>query len=380
MINQQSIKIHKKLKGKIEIRNKAPLKTKKDLSVFYTPGVGAVSSYLAKHKNESRGLTIKNNSVAVVSDGSAVLGLGNLGPEGAIPVMEGKAMIFKEFAGIDAFPIILDTQNTDEIINTIKNIAPVFGGINLEDISAPRCFEIENKLKEILDIPVFHDDQHGTAIAVLAALINAFKVINKKINSSKIVILGAGAAGIAIAELLLKYGAGNIMVLDSKGIICKTRKGINKYKKRIAQKTNGKNICGVLDDAVIEADAIIGVSAPNIIKPRHIKLMAKKPIVFALSNPIPEIMPIEAKKAGAFIIATGRSDFPNQINNALVFPGIFRGALDSRIKKITDDMKINAAKNLAALIKKPAPDKIIPSVFDKKVVDAVVNSIRIHTP
>ena len=374
------IKIHEKLKGKIEIRSKAPLKTKKDLSIFYTPGVGAVSSYLAKHKNKSRELTIKNNSLAVVSDGSAVLGLGNLGPEGAIPVMEGKAMIFKEFAGIDAFPIILDTQNTDEIINTIKNIAPVFGGINLEDISAPRCFEIENKLKEILDIPVFHDDQHGTAIAVLAALINAFKVINKKINSSKIVILGAGAAGIAIAELLLKYGAGNIMVLDSKGIICKTRKGINKYKKRIAQKTNGKNICGVLDDAVIEADAIIGVSAPNIIKPRHIKLMAKKPIVFALSNPIPEIMPIEAKKAGAFIIATGRSDFPNQINNALVFPGIFRGALDSRIKKITDDMKINAAKNLAALIKKPAPDKIIPSVFDKKVVDAVVNSIRIHTP
>jgi malate dehydrogenase (oxaloacetate-decarboxylating) len=379
-MNSESIKIHEKLKGKIEIRSKAPLKTKKDLSVFYTPGVGAVSSYLAKHKNESRGLTIKNNSVAVISDGSAVLGLGNIGPEAAIPVMEGKAMIFKEFAGIDAFPIILNTQNTDEIINTIKNIAPVFGGINLEDISAPRCFEIEKQLKEILDIPVFHDDQHGTAIAVLAALINAFKIVNKKINESKIVILGAGAAGIAIAELLLKYGAGDIMVLDSKGIICKTRKGINEYKKRIAQKTNGKNICGVLDDAVIEADAIIGVSAPNIIKPRHIKLMAKKPIVFALSNPIPEIMPIEAKKAGAFIIATGRSDFPNQINNALVFPGIFRGALDNRIKKITDDMKIKAAKNLAALIKKPAPDKIIPSVFDKKVVNAVANSIRVHTP
>jgi len=379
-MNSESIKIHEKLKGKIEIRSKAPLKTKKDLSVFYTPGVGAVSSYLAKHKNESRGLTIKNNSVAVISDGSAVLGLGNIGPEAAIPVMEGKAMIFKEFAGIDAFPIILNTQNTDEIINTIKNIAPVFGGINLEDISAPRCFEIEKQLKEILDIPVFHDDQHGTAIAVLAALINAFKIVNKKINESKIVILGAGAAGIAIAELLLKYGAGDIMVLDSKGIICKTRKGINEYKKRIAQKTNGKNICGVLDDAVIEADAIIGVSAPNIIKPRHIKLMAKKPIVFALSNPIPEIMPIEAKKAGAFIIATGRSDFPNQIKNALVFPGIFRGALDSRIKKITDDMKIKAAKNLAALIKKPAPDKIIPSVFDKKVVNAVANSIRVHTP
>jgi malate dehydrogenase (oxaloacetate-decarboxylating) len=374
------IKIHEKLKGKIEIRSKAPLKTKKDLSIFYTPGVGAVSSYLAKHKNKSRELTIKNNSVAVVSDGSAVLGLGNLGPEGAIPVMEGKAMIFKEFAGIDAFPIVLDTQKTGEIINIVKNIAPVFGGINLEDISAPRCFEIEKQLKEILDIPVFHDDQHGTAIAVLAALINAFWIANKKINESKIVILGAGAAGIAISNLLLKYGTGELIVLDSKGVICKSREDMNEYKKQISQKTNGKNISGTLDEAIVGADVVIGVSAPRAIKPRHIKLMAKKPIVFALSNPIPEIMPIEAKKAGAFIIATGRSDFPNQINNALVFPGVFRGALDNRVKKITDDMKIKSAKNLAALIKKPAPDKIIPSVFDKKVVNAVANSIRVHTP
>jgi malate dehydrogenase (oxaloacetate-decarboxylating) len=374
------IKIHEKLKGKIEIRSKAPLKTKKDLSIFYTPGVGAVSSYLAKHKNKSRELTIKNNSVAVVSDGSAVLGLGNLGPEGAIPVMEGKAMIFKEFAGIDAFPIVLDTQKTGEIINIVKNIAPVFGGINLEDISAPRCFEIEKQLKEILDIPVFHDDQHGTAIAVLAALINAFWIANKKINESKIVILGAGAAGIAISNLLLKYGTGELIVLDSKGVICKSREDMNEYKKQISQKTNGKNISGMLDEAIVGADVVIGVSAPRAIKPRHIKLMAKKPIVFALSNPIPEIMPIEAKKAGAFIIATGRSDFPNQINNALVFPGVFRGALDNRVKKITDDMKIKSAKNLAALIKKPAPDKIIPSVFDKKVVNAVANSIRVHTP
>ena len=374
------IKIHEKLKGKIEIRSKAPLKTKKDLSIFYTPGVGAVSSYLAKHKNKSRELTIKNNSVAVVSDGSAVLGLGNLGPEGAIPVMEGKAMIFKEFAGIDAFPIVLDTQKTGEIINIVKNIAPVFGGINLEDISAPRCFEIEKQLKEILDIPVFHDDQHGTAIAVLAALINAFWIANKKINESKIVILGAGAAGIAISNLLLKYGTGELIVLDSKGVICKSREDMNEYKKQISQKTNGKNISGMLDEAIVGADVVIGVSAPRAIKPRHIKLMAKKPIVFALSNPIPEIMPIEAKKAGAFIIATGRSDFQNQINNALVFPGVFRGALDNRVKKITDDMKIKSAKNLAALIKKPAPDKIIPSVFDKKVVNAVANSIRVHTP
>jgi len=376
MINQQSIKIHKKLKGKIEIKSKAPLRTKKDLSIFYTPGVGAVSLYLTKHKKESGGMTIKNNSVAIVSDGSAVLGLGNIGPEGAIPVMEGKAMIFKEFANIDAMPIVLNTQDPEEIIKTVKYIEPVFGGINLEDISAPRCFEIETRLKKIMDIPVFHDDQHGTAIVVLAALINAAKVAGKKISKSKIVILGAGAAGIAIAELLLKYGAKNILVLDSKGIICKSRSDLNKYKKSLAGRTNGKNICGTLDEAVKNADAVIGVSAPNIIKPRHLKSMAKKPIVFALSNPVPEIMPDIAKKAGAYIVATGRSDFPNQINNALVFPGIFRGALDKRVKQITDAMKLKAAKKLAVLVKNPSSDKIIPSIFDKKVVKAVASAIQ----
>jgi malate dehydrogenase (oxaloacetate-decarboxylating) len=375
-MNNQSIKIHKKLKGKIEIKSKAPLKTKKDLRLFYTPGVGAVSSYLAKNKSQARGMTIKNNLVAVVSDGSAVLGLGNIGPEGAIPVMEGKAMIFKEFANIDAFPIVLTTQDTNEIINTVKYIAPVFGGINLEDISAPRCFEIESKLKEILDIPVFHDDQHGTAIVALAGLINAFKVAKKDISKSKIVVIGAGAAGIAISNLLLQFGVGDILLLDSRGIISKSRSDLNPFKAAMAAKTNKHNISGGLNDAIQTADAVIGVSAPNLLKQEHIKLMGDRAIVFGLSNPIPEIMPNIAKKAGAFVIATGRSDFPNQINNALVFPGIFRGALDRKVWQITDTMKLNAAKKLAELIKKPTPDKIIPSVFDKKVVKAVASAIK----
>ena len=375
MINQQSIKIHKKLKGKIEIRSKAPLKTKKDLSIFYTPGVGAVSSYLAMNKKESRGMTIKNNSVAIVSDGSAVLGLGNIGPEGAIPVMEGKAMIFKEFGGVDAFPIVLNTQDSEEIIKTVKYIEPVFGGINLEDISAPRCFEIENRLKEMLKIPVFHDDQHGTAIVVLAGLINSFKIAKKDFRRARIIIVGAGAAGMAIANLLLQYGAGDIILLDSKGIISEARTDLNPFKKEMAAKTNKKNINGGLNEALMGADAVIGVSAPDIIKLNHIQSMAKKAVVFALSNPAPEIMPDIARKGGAFIIATGRSDFPNQINNALVFPGIFRGALDKKVYQITDSMKINAAKKLATLIKKPTPDKIIPSVFDKKVAKAVASAI-----
>ncbi|KKR02810.1 MAG: Malic enzyme, NAD binding domain protein [Parcubacteria group bacterium GW2011_GWF2_39_13b] len=350
MFSRQSIKIHKKLKGKIEIKSKAPLKTKKDLSVFYTPGVGAVSSYLAKNKKKAREMTIKNNSVAIVSDGSAVLGLGNIGPEGAIPVMEGKAMIFKEFGGVDAFPIVLNTQDTEEIIKAVQNIEPVFGGINLEDISAPRCFEIENRLKNLLDIPVFHDDQHGTAIVVLAGLINSFKIVKKDFSRAKIVIIGAGAAGIAIANLLLQYGAGDIILLDSQGIISKSRTNLNPFKKEMAEKTNKKNINGGIGEALLGADAVVGVSAPDIIKLSHVQSMAKKAVVFALSNPVPEIMPAIAKKAGAFIIATGRSDFPNQINNALVFPGIFRGALDKKVSQITDLMKINAAKKLAALL------------------------------
>ncbi len=370
------IDVHKKLHGKLSIVSKKSIKTLDDLSILYTPGVGAASSYLAAHKNEIRKMTIKGNTVAVVSDGSAVLGLGNLGPEGAIPVMEGKCVLFKEFAGIDAFPIVLDTQNTDEIVETVKNIAPIFGGINLEDISAPRCFEIEERLEKILDIPLMHDDQHGTAIVVMAGLINAFKVVKKDIKKSKIIIVGAGAAGNAVAKLLHQIGAGDVIVIDSKGIIDRDRKDLDPYKKHLSEITNKENICGNVLAAVKGADAIIGVSKPGAIESQHIKLMAEKPIVFALANPIPEIMPDVAKKAGAFIVATGRSDFPNQINNVLGFPGIFRGALDHNVKKITQEIKLKAAKVLAYLVKNPNPINIIPSVFDKRVAKAVAGAVR----
>jgi len=370
------IDIHKKLHGKISVVSKKPIKTLDDLSILYTPGVGVAASYLAAHKSEIRKMTIKSNSVAVVSDGSAVLGLGNIGPEGAIPVMEGKCVLFKEFAGIDAFPIVLDTQDTDEIVETIKNIAPVFGGINLEDISAPRCFEIEERLEKILDIPLMHDDQHGTAIVVMAGLINAFKVAKKDIKKSKIVIVGAGAAGNAIAKLLHKVGAGDVIVIDSKGIIDRHRKDLNPYKKLLAEITNKDNICGNVLAAANVADAIIGVSKPGSITVSHIKLMAKKPIVFALANPVPEILPDTAKKAGAYIIATGRSDFPNQINNVLGFPGIFRGALDHNVKKITPEIKLAAAKKLASLVNSPSANNIIPSVLDRCVAKAVASVVK----
>jgi len=370
------IDIHKKLHGKISVVSKKPIKTLDDLSILYTPGVGVAASYLAAHKSEIRKMTIKSNSVAVVSDGSAVLGLGNIGPEGAIPVMEGKCVLFKEFAGIDAFPIVLDTQDTDEIVETIKNIAPVFGGINLEDISAPRCFEIEERLEKILDIPLMHDDQHGTAIVVMAGLINAFKVAKKDIKKSKIVIVGAGAAGNAIAKLLHKVGAGDVIVIDSKGIIDRHRKDLNPYKKLLAEITNKDNICGNVLAAANVADAIIGVSKPGSITVSHIKLMAKKPIVFALANPVPEILPDTAKKAGAYIIATGRSDFPNQINNVLGFPGIFRGALDHNVKKITPEIKLAAAKKLASLVNSPSANNIIPSVLDRRVAKTVASVVK----
>ena len=376
-LGNKSLELHRKLKGKIGIAAKARLRTMRDLSLFYTPGVGAVASYLAKHKKDVGALTMKNNSVAVISDGSAVLGLGNIGPEGALPVMEGKAMIFKEFAGIDAFPIVLKTQDPDEIVKTVINISPVFGGINLEDISAPRCFEIERRLIEALDIPVMHDDQHGTAIIVLAGLINALKVAGKSPKRSKIIVFGAGAAGTAITKILVKFGVGNIIVLDSQGIISRKRPGLNIYKKSLASITNKKNITGSLDDAVTGADALIGVSLkPGAFRPEHIKKMSPKPIVFALANPIPEIMPNEALKAGAFIAASGRSDFKNQINNALAFPGVFRGALDRGVKKITDEIKIKVAKKLAALVRRPTPKYIIPSVLDKQVVKAVASAVK----
>ena len=375
-IGEKAIAQHKKLKGKLSIISKASLETKEDLSIYYTPGVGAVSTYLARHKTELRDFTIKRNCVAVISDGSAVLGLGNLGPEGALPVMEGKCQLFKTFANVDAFPIVLDTQDVNEIVETIKHIAPVFGGINLEDISAPRCFEIENQLIEELDIPVMHDDQHGTAVVVLAALINAAKVAGKKMSRLKITIVGAGASAIAVARLMILEGVGDVILVDSKAIVSRERSDINLAKKEIIKITNKANISGPMEKAIKGADVLIGLAKAGLFKPEHIKSMAKKPIVFAMANPVPEILPNEAKRAGAYVVATGRSDFPNQINNVLGFPGIFRGALDNNVRKITPQMRLLAAKNLAALIKKPTPTNIIPSPFDKRVVKAVAKAIK----
>ncbi len=375
-LSKKTLDYHKKLNGKIGVFSKAPLKTINDLKLAYTPGVGAVSSYLATHKDEVKKYTIKKNTVAVISDGSAVLGLGNIGAEGAMPVMEGKAMIFKEFAGIDAFPIILDTQDTEEIISTVKNIAPVFGAINLEDISAPRCFEIEKRLQKMLDIFILHDDQHATAIIVLAGLINAFKVAKKDMKKSSIAVIGAGAAGDAVARLLHSYGVGDILVVDTKGIVSKKRKDLPPHKKELASLTNKNNREGSIADALVNMDAVVGVSSPGIIKPEMIKTMNEKPIIFALANPVPEIMPDIAKKAGAFIVATGRSDFPNQINNALVFPGLFRGVLNHNIKEVTNEMQINVAKKIASLVKNPKTDKIITSIFDPKLVKTIVLSLK----
>lgn len=373
---KRALAVHKKLRGKVEINPKASVKDKDDLSICYTPGVGTVSTYLAQHKDKVRDYTMKGNTVAIVSDGSAVLGLGNIGPEGALPVMEGKAMLFKALAGVDAFPIVLATQDTEQIIATVKNIAPVFGGINLEDISAPRCFEIERRLQEELDIPVIHDDQHGTAMVVLSGMINAFKVVKKNIKTANIVIAGAGAAGQAIADLLILFGAGNIILVDSKGIISRKRTDLDEYKKKLLKRTNKQNISGDLGVALSGADAFIGVSKGNTVTTTHIKSMAPKAIVFALANPIPEIMPDTAKQAGALVVATGRSDFANQVNNSLGFPGIFRGALDHRVRKITDVMLMRGAKNLASLVKKPTAESIMPNAFDKRVVPAVAKAIR----
>ena len=373
---QKAIALHKKLKGKISVVSKVAVKTPLDLSLYYTPGVGAVSSYLAGHKSEVRDFTIKRNTVAVVSDGSAVLGLGNIGPEGAMPVMEGKCQLFKAFANVDAFPIILDTQNTDEIVATVKHIAPIFGGINLEDISAPRCFDIERRLINELDIPVMHDDQHGTAVVVLAAMINALKVVKKTLAQSKIVIVGAGAAGMTTAKLLLLADANDVILVDSEAIICRRRVYTNQFKSEIAKVTNKQNISGSLEEAVKGADVLMGLSKAGLFKPEHIKSMATNPVVFAMANPVPEIMPGEALKAGAAVVATGRSDFPNQINNVLGFPGIFRGALDNNVKKITPEMKLRVAKSLAALVKKPTASHIMPSPFDKRVVKAVAKAIK----
>lgn len=374
--NKLALALHKKLKGKIEVKSKGSLKTVDDWSTMYTPGVGAVSLHLSKKPEDARHYTIKGNTVAVVSDGSAVLGLGNLGAYGALPVMEGKCAIFKEMANVDAFPIVLDTQDPEEIIRIVKAIAPGFGGINLEDISAPNCFYIENRLKAELTIPVMHDDQHGTAIVVLAGLLNASKVVKKKIETLKVVIVGAGAAGRAIALLLMKAGIDDVIVTDSKGTLVVGRQALDGYKRELAQTTNPRKIEGDLLQAVTGADVIVGVSGPGSIAPAHIEVMASQAIVFALANPIPEIMPEDAKRAGAAVVATGRSDFPNQVNNSLAFPGIFRGALDNGVTEITDDMKLEAAKKIASVIKKPTPTNVIPPVMTPGLVKLVASAIK----
>ncbi len=383
--NKESLELHRKHKGKIEVTSKIDVQTSHDLSRVYSPGVAAPCLAIAADVNEAYNLTLKGNTVAVVSDGSAVLGLGNIGAAAAIPVMEGKAMLFKKFAGLNAFPICLDTQDTAEIIRTVKLIAPVFGGINLEDISAPRSFEIEQSLQDI-GIPVFHDDQHGTAIVTLAGLINACKVLGKELSQLKIVVNGAGAAGIAITNLLRCHdnehdhgsclAVKSVIVCDSKGIISKDRDNLNEVKQKLLSYTNPENKSGLLLDAMIDADVFIGVSKGNLLEAEHIKAMAENPIVFALANPTPEIMPDKAKELGVAVIATGRSDYPNQVNNVLAFPGIFKGALEVRAERITADMKVAAAEAIAACELNPTTDRIIPNALNMNIADKVAQAVK----
>lgn len=378
--SKKSLEIHKKLRGKIEIQSKIKIKNKYDLSIAYTPGVAEVCRLIQKDESAINTHTSRGNTIAVVTDGSAVLGLGNIGPKAAMPVMEGKALLFKEFGNVDAVPICLDTQDQDEIVETIKRLAPSFSGINLEDISAPRCFYVEERLKKELDIPVFHDDQHGTAIVVLAALINALKVVKKELNKIKVVVNGAGSAAIAITKLLIKAGVDSkkLVMVDSKGIINRKRKDLNSFKSEIAKSTNSKNIEGGLEEALKESDLFIGVSVANALKKEWISYMNDNPIVFAMANPNPEISFEDVKKTKIAVFGTGRSDYPNQINNVLVFPGVFRGAIDNRVKKITDDMKIKAAYAIAGLIKKGELNKnyIIPSPLDRRVAKEVARVIK----
>ncbi|MCP9291099.1 NAD(P)-dependent malic enzyme [Gracilimonas sediminicola] len=371
-----AIEAHQKHKGKISIEPKMPLETKDDLSIAYTPGVAKPCEEIADDKEKAYSYTAKGNMVAVVSDGSAVLGLGNIGPEASLPVMEGKSVLFKKFANVDAFPIVLDTQDTDQIVQTVKMIAPGFGGINLEDISAPRCFEIERRLKEELNIPVFHDDQHGTAIVTLAGMYNAMRLTGKKLEDLYVVVNGSGAAGVAIVNLLFEAGVKDVVMCDSRGIIHKERTDLNDTKKRMAEITNKGHRTGQLKDAISGSDAFIGVSVPGVLTQDMVKTMNKDPMIFAMSNPIPEIMPEDAKAAGAAIVATGRSDFPNQINNVLAFPGIFRGALDARTTNLTTKMFITAAKAIADCVDDLSADKIIPSPFDERVAQQVAKSIK----
>ena len=375
--NELALKLHEEKQGKIEVVSKVPVNTKEDLSLAYTPGVAEPCRKIAKDKEEVYRYTNKGNMVAVVTDGTAVLGLGDIGPEAGMPVMEGKCVLFKEFGNVDAFPICLDTKDTNEIVETIVRIAPSFGGINLEDISAPRCFEIEKKLKERLSIPVFHDDQHGTAIVLLAALINALKVVHKEVEEIKVVISGAGAAGSAIGKLLMEYGVKHLMYVDKDGILNKdTAK--NEAQLELCKNTNLENLSGTIGDALVGADVFIGVSAPNIVKKEMVSKMNHDAIVFPMANPTPEIMPVEAFEGGACIVGTGRSDYPNQINNVLVFPGLFRGALDARAKEITEEMKMRAAMAIAELVSEEElkEDYIIPGVFDKRVATAVAKAVK----
>ena len=375
---EQALALHKQWNGKLDTTPKCQVKSREDLAIAYTPGVAEPCKVIAQNKGEAYQYTIKSNTIAVISDGSAVLGLGNIGAEAAMPVMEGKAVLFKEFAGVNAFPICLDTQDTEEIIRTVVNIAPAFGGINLEDISAPRCFEIETRLKELLDIPVFHDDQHGTAIVVLAGIINALKVTGKKKEACRIVINGAGSAGIAIGRLLLRYGFPHIVLCDKTGILHKNTPDLNWMQKEMMELTNLEGKTGTLADAMAGADIFIGVSAPGIVTPQMVSSMNTDPILFAMANPVPEIMPDAAKKAGAKVVGTGRSDFPNQVNNVVAFPGIFKGALEGRASQITEEMKLSAALAIASLVPEEElnEDNILPEAFDPRVAETVSAAIQ----
>jgi len=373
------LELYRKVGGRVETKGKVTLTSKEDFAIYYTPGVGKVSTHLSEHPEDARELSIKGNSVAVVSDGTAVLGLGDIGPYGALPVMEGKALIFKQLAGIDAWPLVLDTKDPEEIIRIVKAVAPNFGGINLEDIAAPQCFDIEQRLIEELDIPVMHDDQHGTAMVTLAGLINAAKVVGKDLNTMTAVVNGVGAAGVAIMRLVKRaYPGLTLRAVDSKGIVSSSRSDINGVKQLLlSEGVIAGDRDGDLGAALSGADIFIGVSKANILSQEMVRAMNAGPIVFAMANPVPEIMPEDAKVAGVAVMATGRSDFPNQINNALVFPGVFRGALDGKVRKITDDMKVRAAEALAALVENPTPEFIVPDILDERVVPAVAAAMRV---
>lgn len=379
-IQEKALKLHKEWNGKLETVSKTPVKSREDLSLAYTPGVAEPCKVIAQDKEAAYQYTMKANTVAVVSDGSAVLGLGNIGPHAALPVMEGKAVLFKEFGGVNAVPICLDTQDTEEIIKAVTWLAPAYGGINLEDISAPRCFEIEERLKATLDIPVFHDDQHGTAIVVLAGIINALKVVGKQKEHCKVVVNGAGSAGVAITKLLLTYGFTNIIMCDKAGIISTESEGLNWMQEKMAKVTNQNHETGTLADALKNADIFVGVSAPNIVTPEMVSTMAKDSILFAMANPVPEIMPDAAKSVGAKIVGTGRSDFPNQVNNVVAFPGIFKGALEGRATQITEEMKLAAAKAIAGLVPddKLNENNIMPEAFNPKVAEVVAEAVKSH--